>query len=234
MYFLLQWIASKHKTVFDSFLSRTGRGPVILSTVESQALKTYVRLTSRQLLNLAGFFRVRYHIKLENDPKEIKALQSCTGSILLPIFGRYEYDNPKHGLEICRYWTLSLSEEAERIVDEHLATMARNGEPLSSFDYQSPIKEDLPGMNVVFGGDHGDTAFRYHMKLQFSSPTVRKQRSQLSYRCFQTQVAFIGCRKDAYNVLKNTVAGPLRAGLRELRESSLMSKHIKSGRGRRR
>jgi hypothetical protein len=115
-------------------------------------------LTSWQLLNLAGFFRVRYHVKLENDPKEIKAVQSCTS--LLPmtcIFGLYEYDNHKHGLEICRYWTLSLSEEAERKVDELLATMTQNDKPLSSFAYESPcihaLKEDLPGINVVSCGD---------------------------------------------------------------------------------
>jgi hypothetical protein len=72
-------------------------------------------------------------------------------------FTSYEYDNPKHGLEICRYWTLSFSEAAERKVDELLATMAQNDELLSIMSLRE-LKEDLLGINVVAGSnDHEET-----------------------------------------------------------------------------
>jgi hypothetical protein len=219
--FLLQWLATKHAPLFQTFARQHGGG-LILSTVETQALKSYCKLTKNQLLNLCGFFGSRYRIKLRNNPAEIKKLQSCTGKLPNPVFGVYDYDNPKHGLDVCKFWTLDYGEEVERAADELLQTMSREEEALLPFDYKSPLENDSKGINVIIGGDHGDIAFRYHAMFQFSSPTTRKDRGQLSYRCRKVQLGFIECRKDTYNVLANTIARPLRSSLEKLRRSSLI------------
>jgi hypothetical protein len=116
---LLQWLATKHAPRFQTFARQCGGG-LVLSTVETQALKSYCKLTKNQLLNLCGFFGSRYRIKLRNNPTEIKNLQSCTGKLPKPVFGVYDYDNPKHGLDVCKFWTLHYGEEVERAADELL------------------------------------------------------------------------------------------------------------------
>ena len=228
--YLLQWLATKHNDVFQPFARHRGAG-VVLLTVESQALRMYVRLTERQFFGLAGFFRTRHNIKLENKPKELRLLQSISGTMPIPKFGLFKYNSPKHGLNVCKYWTISLVDETERVVDELLDTMIREDEPLLPFDYKSPVSTDSPGINVLFGGDHGDIAFRHHMKLQLSSPQIRKERRLLSYRCPEVQIGFIQCRKDAYEVLVNTIVKPIRRSLQELRTSSLIVVHSTRQRG---
>jgi hypothetical protein len=67
-------------------------------------------------------------------------------------------------------------------VDELLDTMIQANEPLLPFVNKSLVSTDSPGINVLFGGDHGDIAFCHHMKLQLSSPQqIRKERRHLSY-----------------------------------------------------
>ena len=138
--------------------------------------------------------RTRHGIKLRNNADEVKFLQSCTGVLPLPKFGLYEYNHPKRGLDPCRFWTLSIPTEMERLVDEQLYDMATKKQALVPFDYSLPDRPPgTKGVVVLFGGDHGDTAFRYHMKVNLSSPAVRKERRELSYQCPTTQLGFVDC-----------------------------------------
>lgn len=80
---------------------------------------------------------------------------------------------------------------------------------------------------------NGDIAFRHHIKLQLSSQQLRKEPRHLSYyRCPQVQIGFIlHYRKNAYEVLVNTIASPMLRSLQELRKSSLIVVHNTRQRG---
>ena len=110
--------------------------------------------------------------------------------------------------------------------------MIQANEPLLPFVNKSLVSTDSPGINVLFGGDHGDIAFCHHMKLQLSSPQqIRKERRHLSYWCPEVQIGFIQCRNDAHEVLVNTIVSPIRRSLQELWTSSLIVVHSTQQKG---
>jgi hypothetical protein len=64
---------------------------------------------------------------------------------------------------------------------------------------------DQPGVMVLFGGDHGDKHCPISCKINLSSPTVQKEKRQLSYQCPVVVFASVECSTDAYSLMDSTV-----------------------------
>jgi hypothetical protein len=92
------------------------------------------------------------------------------------------------------FWTKPINKLLEKLV----ATNA-NETSLSDDDILATIK----GVDIVFGGDHGQGKFRSLIKIIVRGGGGKKMTSMV------VKVGHIDCKKDTYDVIKRSIAGPL-------------------------
>eukprot|EP00978_Attheya_sp_CCMP212_P025588 scaffold82537_cov26-Attheya_sp.AAC.1 len=76
--------------------------------------------------------------------------------------------------------------------------------------------ESIPAMkraDIVIGGDHGQGKFRALAKVIIRGDEEKKLDS------FVVKIGHIDCKKDTYDVLQRSVAGPINIGMRILQEA---------------
>ena len=78
-------------------------------------------------------------------------------------------------------------------------------------------KKELKSVDVVFGGDHGQGKFRAVVKV------IYRDESGKTIDYVVMTVAHIDCRKDTYDILKNTVATKINESLKKLHNSGRLS-----------
>lgn len=70
-------------------------------------------------------------------------------------------------------------------------------------------------MEIVFGGDHGQGVFGAAVKVILVDPVRKVVNSAVE------KVGHIDCRKDTYNVLKQTIANPLNKSLKSMKGTKI-------------
>ena len=78
-------------------------------------------------------------------------------------------------------------------------------------------KKELKSVDVVFGGDHGQGKFRAVVKVLY-----RDESGKTIDHVVMT-VAHIDCRKDTYDILKNTIGTKMNESLKKLKTSGKLS-----------
>jgi hypothetical protein len=121
------------------------------------------------------------------------------------VFGSYLHEwsrtkgKEKKAPELVQYWNSNLAHEIEAEVDlylRHLFLENPGSTTMPIIDYKAGGFHKA-GVTVLFGGDHGDKNCPISCKLNLSSPSIRKAKSQLSYQCPVITFASIECTKDA-------------------------------------
>jgi len=124
--------------------------------------------------------------------------------------------------EQCSFWNSDILVEVAAEIDLTYHAMFLENPDMGSLpplDYRAPGFDDA-GIIVLFGGDHGAGACPCSLKLNFSSPQVRKERGELNYRCPTIQIASIDCTKDSYELLSRTVMSLIKSQMIRLRNSA--------------
>jgi hypothetical protein len=101
-----------------------------------------------------------------------------------------------------------------------LRKFATEGIPSESpkVGYDSPGVVD--GVQLMFGGDMGHSVFRFHVKMNNTSPHSRRYvHKDLDFECETNQIAFLGCNKDNHETLHDTIMPKLNSDILQLLES---------------
>jgi hypothetical protein len=120
-----------------------------------------------------------------------------------------------------------LSTEIEAEVDLHLQHLFLDDtnsilDQILVLDYVGNGFE-RPGVTVLFGGNHGDKHCPISCKIHLSSPTVRKEKEQLSYQCPVVVFASVECSTDAYDLMNSTIMPMVKQQLKEIKQSSVVT-----------
>ena len=118
------------------------------------------------------------------EPENI--IKSLSGDMILPMFGEYKYNNMKKGSK-----------------PEHILFWVRDNVAIFKKESQLLIESgdiDLSNIiriEIVVGGDHGQGAFRFPMKILYAMNNgIRHESIQ--------PVGYILCKKDNGIILNNT------------------------------
>jgi hypothetical protein len=120
-----------------------------------------------------------------------------------PVVGTFE--DAATGKTI-HFWTKPIAQ----LLEVSVATYAQ--ERIAT----NPTLNNLKGIDVVLGGDHGQGKFRSVIKI------ILRDDAGLSVDTLVMKVGHIDCTKDTYEVLKSSVAGPLNDSLKEVIESGAL------------
>jgi hypothetical protein len=69
-------------------------------------------------------------------------------------------------------------------------------------------------MELVFGGDHGKGKFQMLLKIILRRKDIRRQ--------FIVKVGYIDCKKDTYDVLKNTIGPHLNTSIKNIQDKRVL------------
>jgi len=122
------------------------------------------------------------------------------------------------------HWNVSLLREIAAEVDLHISHRFDTEENLSAIptiDYDAPGFTE-PGVAAIFGGDHGDKAFPFSVKLNLTSPQQRKESKKLNDQCPTVPIASIDCSKDTHTTLENTIMPQIRNEIAQLKRSLVL------------
>ena len=228
------------KTNPDTY-ARVGRNrklsmqPFILSTTQTLALARLGRLNDTQMKKLRSFLKHMAKVNIGMATKEIERIDMQVGlhRTKLASFGSYIHEwsktkgKEKKAPEQVYFWNSTLVHEIEAEVDlyiRHLFLLDMDNE-LNAIPLLDYVADgfDRPGVTVLFGGDHGDKHCPISCKINLSSPTVRKEKRQLSYQCPVVVFASVECSTDAYSLMDSTVMPMVKQQLKEVKESSVVT-----------
>merc|ERR1712032_826293 len=135
-----------------------------------------------------------------NSCKDI--LRSDLKDALLVQCSYYETPEQKK----IHYWTKPIDKVVTTCVEKFLEEQKEVHE-----------KKNLTSIDVVFGGDHGQGKFRAVVKVIYRDECRKKIDDVVM------TVGHIDCRKDTYDVLKNTIAQKHNESLSRLDKSGKLS-----------
>jgi hypothetical protein len=212
------------------FLSAKNKTEMGMDTYQVDALGTILQLSGNQVKHVRAYAKLELGVKSAHNDKILKGMEEGPE----PVFKNWTYAiGGKVVEDNIRSWTTDAGEEACSMVKhDYLETLndsRQKGETLfryPSLDYVSPANPK--GVTMLTGGDHGDGCFRFHMKLHLSSPMVRKEKKNISYRCPRRQCGFIDCKQDKYPVLKNTIMKRIDEGRKHLVQSRMVVAYDKT------
>ena len=118
------------------------------------------------------------------EPENI--MNSFSGDIILPKFGEYKYyhetgSKPEHVLFWVRDTVAVDKKETQLLIDSGDIDLA-----------------DIDRIHIVVGGDHGQRAFRFPMKILYITNNEKR------YESIQP-VGYMLCKKDNDIILRNTI-----------------------------
>ena len=154
-----------------------------------------------------AFYSEYYDIRLVANffEPESKMIDLC-GEMIVPRFGEYKYihevgNKPKFILYWIRDSTIIFKKEISLLVKSNILNL-----------------DDISRIDVIISGDHGQGAFRFPMKLLF----VMKSSKNIEREC---SVAYILCKKDNVEILKNTIIDKLQNLFKCMLKSILIDNH---------
>jgi hypothetical protein len=192
------------------------------NTFETEGFASYIGLNLKQLEKCRGWLR-QQGIVMELQKKETEKICDEVGirKETEPTFGVCEFEISEKETEACPYWHANIIEDVCSEIEMHHRHLLMEGNDVSSLDYQ-PKGLNCAGINVLFGGDHGDKYFRMFCRLQLTSPELRKQKGDMSYGCPQLMIGNIECKKDHYELLYDTIMPTIDLALGRMKESSVI------------
>ena len=207
----------------------------VLNTPQTIALGRLTGINDKQMAKLRSYLSHVGNAELKLVKKEVNRIDKDVGNVAeAAAAATFDTCNlewsttnrkgvEKKLPEQCSFWNAELLLEVAAEIDLLFhAMLAEKVEvnmtavPYPSLDYV-PSGFQLPGIIVLFGGDHGAGACPCSMKLNFSSPEERKRRGQLNWRCPTIQIASIDCTKDTFELLANTIMPRIKSQLINLR-----------------
>ena len=72
-------------------------------------------------------------------------------------------------------------------------------------------------VDIIVGGDHGQEKFHAYIK------TILRDGEDNILDMFVSKVGHIDCKKDTYDVLKKSIAGPLNEAMKRLKEAGAVN-----------
>lgn len=220
------------------FLEDNARVTREIPTENTRALMSEIGLLGWQQETLRSWMRIFWNIKLGTNGKEEEQLEAEVGnkSVDHIEFHTHIHYGPKKDPQYIRYYHADLPTEICTEVEMHLNNIFNDNVQQTTYndvpvlDYTSPSNKQ--GITVVLGGDHGDSCFFYHAKLNLSSPQTRKEIGELSYECPTVPISYMEGR-DAYEVLENTVAKKISENIKQVQNGCIIivydSTNIKGG-----
>ena len=128
------------------------------------------------------------------------------GEMIVPQFGEYKYIHETGSKpEMILYWV----RDSTIIFKKQISLLIK---------YNLIIIDDTSRIDVVVGGDPGQGAFRFPMKLLFimkSSKNIERESS----------VAYFLCKKYNGDILKNTIIDKLQESYKLMLESTSIDNH---------
>ena len=203
-----------------------------LNTPQTLALGCLSGINDTQLQKIRSFLRNIGKTELKHSKKEIERIDADVGlhkSMPVPLCSNctLEWSTTsgkgveKKPPEQCSFWNCDILLEVAAEIDLLLLELFLEEPDLKTIpllDYPAP-GFDVAGIVALFGGDHGAGSCPCHLKINFSSPQVRKERGELNCRCPTVQIASIQCSKDSFESLSHTVMPKTKQQLIELRNS---------------
>jgi len=205
-----------------------------LDTPQTLALGHLTGINDTQMSKLRSFLRHVGNAELKLTKTEVLRIDRDVGlsptAMPTATFDTYTFEwsatgtsNEKKLPETCTFWNSDLMVEVAAEIDllHHSQFLDKpDMRTMDSLDYYAPGFDNVPGIVVLFGGDHGAGACPCSLKLNLSSPEERKERGELNYRCPTIQIASIECSKDNFELLANAVMPEIKRQLIQLRNSS--------------
>ena len=165
-----------------------------MSAVDTASMMSGVGLNISQLRILLRILRDKLGAKIF-EPENI--MKSLSGDMILPKFGEYKYYNeigskPEHILFWIRDTVTVFKKETQLLIESDIDII------------------DIIG--IVIGGNHGQRAFRFPMKILYIMNNEKRHES------IQPK-GYILCQKDQGIILKNTIIKDLGESINLLNES---------------
>ena len=195
---LCRYLAENYEEEFisaagDSGLTFSGQ----MSAVETASMMSDVGLNISQLRILLRILRNKLGAKMF-EPENV--MTSLSGDMILPKFGEYKYNNmeketkPEHILFWVRDTVAVFKKETQMLIDS------------GDIDILN-----ISRIDIVVGGDHGQGAFRFPMKILYIMKDDTRHESI-------QPVGYILCKKDNGIILKNTIIKDLGDSINSLKE----------------
>jgi hypothetical protein len=197
-------------------------------TYDSEAVAGELGMNKTELENFRSMAK-REGLKYEHKRDEKKIIEDQAGlrSETKPTFGTHKVYRKGKVAEEAHFWVAQIKEDMCTEVEMHMmeqqlehAEQNRSWQP-PVLDYH-PAGMDEPGINLMWGGDHGKGFFRMFEGLQLTSSEYRVEEGDMSKGCPQLQVAAMLCKKDTYEVLRDTVMPKINKAIKELKKSSML------------
>ena len=168
-----------------------------MSAVETASMMSDFGLNISQLRILLRILRNKLGTKMF-EPENI--INSLSGDIILPKFSEYKYNHEKGSKT------------------EHILFWVRD--TVAAFEKETPLliesgdidTSDINRIDIIVGGDHGQGAFRFPMKILFILNNGNRHESI-------QPGSYILCQKDQGIILKNTIIKDLGESINLLNES---------------
>ena len=224
--------AAAGATAFSKFLARNHENEFLIAAKECLGLAPIKPMGTHQCeaviqdanLSMNQFRLVRRHlnhasegqIKMRYRKNEKKALETGPRFGPEPMFGKYDDENENGEAEECLFWSTHLSEELQYAVESDVINIAS-----SSKEIELPLYPHGT-IDVIVGLDHGQGALSGFAKFLLTSPSLRKEKENLSYGCPIAKICHIQCRKDTYRIMKRTIANVLNESIKLLKESRVI------------
>jgi hypothetical protein len=195
-----------------------------LAPIESMGTHQCEAVIQDANLSMNQFRLVRHHLnhaseghfKMRYRENEKKALETGPRFGTEPIFGKYDDENENGEAEECLFWSTQLSEELQYAVESDVMNIASRSEEIELPLYPHGT------IDVIVGLDHGQGALSDFAKFLLTSPSLRKEKENLSYGCPIAKICRIQCRKDTCRIMKCTIANVLNESIKLLEESRLI------------
>jgi hypothetical protein len=167
---------------------------------------------------------------LENSGKIKKQIADEAGirESSKPVIDTFIFVHEDAETEPCPYWNANIEEDICSEIEMYYLScfLEHKNEDDRAFVPQAmnyhPNGLTGEGINYLIGGDHGDGKFRMFMRFHFTSPATRKEKRDMSLSCPQIQISYIDCKKDRYELLKNTVMPEANRIYKKLKQSSIL------------
>jgi hypothetical protein len=202
-----------------------------VGTYEVAGLSTHIGLNSTQLEDLRAYLKT-HGLHLGNSAEINKQIADEAGirESSKPVIDTFIYEHEDAETEPCPYWNANIEEDICSEIEMHYLSCflqhKNEDEESRPFVPQAmnyhPMGHTGEGINYLIGGDHGDGKFRMFMRFHFTSPATRKEKHDMSLGCPQIQISYIDCKKDRYELLKNTVMPEANQIITKLKQSSIL------------
>ena len=134
-----------------------------------------LRLTGTQLEQLRSYLWRIGHVKFQYSKKDLEKIDEEVGldRIPPPVNKKYWHDWAERGqgAEEVNYWNMDLIPVIENEVDLHIRNRIHdeiNIVGIPDIEYVAPGFNGVPGVAIMFGGDHGDKNLPFTTKIQIS------------------------------------------------------------------